>query len=254
MSYRADEIRKRIASRKQRRLNQYRQSNSGFFDYQDEEKFAGQSVITYDGNAGGGSHPLFRKELFLFKMFLSVCLVLVTAILFSYPSEKLEGMRSVVKGLMTKEFQFATVSNWYAEHFGEPLALLPGEQKQTKVDGTQYAVPAFGRVLESFEVNGQGVMVETESKASVEAINEGFVIFAGTKENLGKTVILQHADGSESWYGNLGSISVKLYEFVQMEKEVGKVTDSADNSKGVFYFAIKQGDRFIDPIQVISFE
>lgn len=27
-----------------------------------------------------------------------------------------------------------------------------------------------------------------------------------------------------------------------------------DHNKGVYYFAMKDGDKFIDPIQVISFE
>jgi stage IV sporulation protein FA len=99
------------------------------------------------------------------------------------------------------------------------------------------------------------VMIETTSNAKVEAMNEGIVTFAGTKEKLGKTVIIQHADGSESWYGNLGAISVKLYDFVETGKQVGTAMASADDqTKGVFYFAIKQGDHFIDPIQVISFE
>lgn len=67
--------------------------------------------------------------------------------------------------------------------------------------------------------------------------------------------MIQHADGSETWYGHLGTISVKLYDFVEMGKEVGTAQASdEDEQKGLFYFAIKQGDQFIDPIQVISFE
>jgi stage IV sporulation protein FA len=252
MGNRTDEIRKRIARRKRQRQIQPRQA---FFELADEEKYGGQSVITYDGYSNKEeSHPLFRQEIFLFKIFFSVCLVLITAILFKNPSSHLEPVRSFVKSTMEQEFQFAAVSNWYEKQFGKPLALLPKEKQHKSNEGVHYAVPAFGRVLESFEANGQGVMVETGKEAAVEAMNEGIVVFAGTKDKFGKTVIIQHADGTESWYGNLGTISVKLYDFVEMGKAVGKAMNNADDTKGVFYFAIKKGDQFIDPIQVISFE
>ena len=155
---------------------------------------------------------------------------------------------------MEQEFQFAAVSKWYEKQFGEPLALLPTEKTEKKQNTPSYAIPAVGRVLEKFNENGQGIMVETESNTPVEAMNEGIVIFTGTKDKLGKTVIIQHADGSESWYGNLGTITVKLYDFVEMGKEVGTAMKEGNDAKGVFYFAIKQGDHFIDPIQVIPFE
>ncbi|RAK21393.1 stage IV sporulation protein FA [Anoxybacillus vitaminiphilus] len=255
MGNRADEIRKRIAKRKrQRQQIHYQQQRHAFFELADEEKYGGHSLITYDDYSNKDSHPLFHKELFLLKTFLSVCLVLITAILFKNSSSHLEPIRSFVKSTMEQEFQFAAVADWYEQQFGKPLALLPKEGQQERNKGVQYAVPAFGRVLESFDVNGQGVMVETGMEASVEAMNEGIVVFAGIKDKLGKTVIIQHADGTESWYGSLGKISVKLYDFVEMKKEVGKAMNNEDNTKGVFYFAIKQGEQFIDPIQVISFE
>jgi stage IV sporulation protein FA len=254
MNRRAREIRKRIEKRRKER-HHYGTSHQELWEITDEERY-GQPVVTYDRYTFEEKHPLFRKETFILKMFFSACLVLVTAILFKNPSGSLEPARQFVKDAMEKEFQFATVSKWYEKQFGEPLAFISTDtENQTKTTLKQYAVPASGRVLESFKKNGQGVMVETASNAKVEAVNEGIVIFAGTKEKLGKTVIIQHADGSESWYGNLGTIAVKLYDFVETGKEVGTaMTSSHDQTKAVFYFAIKQGDHFIDPIQVISFE
>nr|WP_231563662.1 M23 family metallopeptidase [Anoxybacillus sp. KU2-6(11)] len=86
----------------------------------------------------------------------------------------------------------------------------------------------------------------------MKAVEEGIVVFAGVKEPYGKTVIVQHADGSETWYGKLSAISVKLYDFIEAGKEVGKAEEN--DQKRIFYFAIKKGDHFIDPVQVISFE
>ena len=99
-------------------------------------------------------------------------------------------------------------------------------------------------------------MIETEKGAPIEAMNEGNVMFAGVKEDTGKTVIIQHADQTETTYGNLDEIKVSLYEFIKTETVVGTASESTgeDKTKGRYYFAIKKGDDFIDPIQVIRFE
>ncbi|WP_027409455.1 M23 family metallopeptidase [Anoxybacteroides tepidamans] len=254
MNKRAKEIRKRIEKRKRQRSIQSTLSYQPLADLTDEERY-GQPVITYDRYAADDKHPLFRKEVFLLKTLLSACLVLLSAVAFRNPSETLAPVRTFVKHTMEQEFQFAAVSKWYEKQFGEPLALFPEKKTETAKKNTKsYAVPASGKVLENFEKNGQGIMIETNGETPVEAMDEGIVIFAGTKEKLGKTVIIQHADGSESWYGNLGAITVKLYDFVEAGKEVGTTMKDANEAKGVFYFAIKQGDHFIDPIQVIPFE
>ena len=120
----------------------------------------------------------------------------------------------------------------------------------------QYALPAAGRILEKFEKNGQGIMIETGKGAPVGAMKEGMIRFAGVKEGYGKTVIIQHSDKTESWYGNLDKIKVNLYDYIDKGKEVGTVASSTgeDKTKGEYYFAIKKGDNFIDPNQVIRFE
>lgn len=247
MDKRVRDIRKRIERRKRETSR-----SSRSFDLTDEERY-GQPVVTYDRYVTDEKLPLFRQERLLLKTFFAACLVLIAAIAFKNPSETLQPIRSFVKQTMTQEFQFAAVSKWYEQQFGEPLAIFPTEKKKS-TDSPTYAIPATGRVLEKFTENGQGIMVETDNNASVEAMSEGIVIFAGTKDKIGKTVIIQHADGSESWYGNLGTITVKLYDFVEKGKEVGKAANETNGAKGVFYFAIKQGDRFIDPIQVVPFE
>jgi stage IV sporulation protein FA len=255
---RANEIKRRIAKRKRdRHKSNPPLKDSSAFLVKDEEKYGFERFSSYEGGSNDPIHPLFRKEVFMFKVLFSVCLILVVAILFKNPSLQFEPARKFVTHTMENDFQFAAVSTWYEEQFGNPLALLPTKKEDIPkdvADKTEYAMPAAGKVLESFDVNGQGIMVETGSKSSVEAMNEGNVIFAGNKDQLGKTVIIQHADGSETWYGNLQSVSITLYKFVEKGEEIGKVTDSEDNEKGMFYFAIKQGETFIDPIQVIKFE
>ncbi len=264
MSHRADEVRKRIAKRKRERGlpsgNGEEKSKRTSLFISDEERYGGvYSPPTYEGGPGknNGAHPLFRTEVFMFKILFSAVLVLLSAIVFKNGSPMFDQAKKAVHYSLEEEFQFATVSKWYRDQFGEPLALFntnSSDSKETESDTqvAELAVPASGKVLESFKDNGQGIMVET-NRPSVEAMNEGIIIEAGEKEDTGLTIVLQHSDGTKSWYGNLDKIDVPLYDFVEKGKELGKIKLS-DNQKGTYYFAIKKGDSFIDPIQVIQFE
>jgi stage IV sporulation protein FA len=229
--------------------------NSSWMQINNEEVH-GFETSSYEG-ISEKEHPLFKKEYFYFKVLAAVCLFLLIAVMYKHPSAKLDSARAFVSEAMNKEFQFATVSTWYENKFGKPIAFLPGDSKTNTVkDGTsnQYALPASGRITKSFESSGGGVMIETGPDAKVESMNEGVVIFSGSKADLGKTVVIQHSDKSESWYGHLATVDVKLYEKVQKRKEIGLVTKSEDGTKGTFYLAIKKGDAFIDPKKVIPFE
>ncbi|MBT2754580.1 M23 family metallopeptidase [Mesobacillus foraminis] len=255
MGSRADDIRKRILKRKKdkERLEGRIQTRPL---PQAEELYGFEKLPSYDVGPGEGGHPLFKKEVFLFKILASACLVLIVAILFRSEAEKAQPVKTFVKATMETEFQFAAVSDWYEKQFGKPLALLPVNKAEnnTETEGTQYALPASGKILEDFGDNGQKITIETGKDASVEAMSEGLVRFAGTKEGFGKTIIIQHADKSESWYGNLSGFDVNVYEYIEKGAKVGKASNASDGEKASFYFAIKKGDDFVDPIGVIKFE
>lgn len=254
---RRDDIRRRIAKRKRERERYSHTQQNRLLMVEDEEKYGFEKFSSYESGPGEGGHPLFNKELFLFKVLASACLVLVLAIIFRNGSESLQPIKNFVSKSMEQDFQFTAVADWYESQFGKPLALLPTESndESEQLDTTQeYALPAAARILEDFGENGQKITIETEQGASVTAMSEGRVTYIGTEDDFGKTVIIQHADKSESWYGNLASIDVSLYEFIKKGTSVGVASDAGDGTKGTFYFAIKKGDDFIDPIQVIQFD
>ncbi|PES80993.1 peptidase M23 [Bacillus cereus] len=244
---RVEEIKKRIAKRKE---EQERMEEDQYFAGGD---FDSDTVFIEEGEKE--IHPLFRKEVFLFKVLLSVILVLSVAILFKNAPSSFDGTRAVTEKVMQEEFQFATISKWYEKQFGKPLVFFsPNEKKEKAIQQKDYAIPASGKVMQGFQQNGQGVFVQTATNATVESVNEGVVVFAGKKEELGNTVQIQHADGTESWYGNLNDMSVKLYDYVSKKQKIGTVNSDENNKNGKFYFAMKKNEKFIDPIQVISFD
>jgi stage IV sporulation protein FA len=262
MGNRADEIRKRIAKRKKlnNTTSQRGYTQSSYLLPSDEERYGSERYSSFEGGPPPeGFHPLFKKETFMLKILGAGILVLITAIMFKSPSPVFDEAKTVVNRAMETEFQFAAISSWYEDQFGKPLALLPGgtEDKapSSAVTADEYAQPASGKVVENFKTNGQGIMLETEFGEDVAAMKGGLVIFAGKKDKLGNTVVIQHKDNSESWYGHLESIDVNQYEHVDKGSSLGKVSTSGESDvSGEFYLAIKMGDEFIDPIQVISFD
>ncbi|OIK14328.1 M23 family metallopeptidase [Bacillus sp. MUM 13] len=255
MKDRRREIQERIAKR--RKMSEAKADGIWqSFDHQ-EEMHGFERVAAYDGSDPEKDHPLFKKEIFFFKILGAAVLFLLIAVMYKHPSSKLDSARSYVKETMNHDLQFAAISSWYEDKFGKPIAFLPKEDaagdKKTIVSREE-ALPVTGKITESFQTNGEGIMLETGKDSEVEAIKEGTVTFAGEKANLGKTVIIQHSDKSESWYGGLENIQVKVYDAVKKGKEIGQVSPTEDGSKGTYYLAIRKNDAFIDPKKVITFE
>ena len=259
MNERIEAMKKRAAKRRQNKMkNRTRQSQVSSYMLKDDEKYSNTYTSYEDGPLDGNGHPLFNKEAFLFKILASAILILVVGIMFKDGSAKFEKPRQFVVHSMEQSFQFAAVSKWYEDRFGSLSAILPAGLQQTDKDkeelNPQYAVPATSRVMENFESNGQGILVETVLHSKIEAMNEGHVQFVGKKPETGITVMIQHADGTETWYGHLDSVDVKLFQHVKTGTEIGRTSESSDGTNGIFYFAIKKDGQYIDPIQVISFE
>lgn len=242
-----DEIRKRLNSRKkQRQPVRSVVRNDRMNDKVSSSSFQDTEVKI---------HPLFNKQSFMIRSMIAACLFLSAGILFKADSERVAPIQGYVSDLMVQDFQFATVKEWYEGKFGNPVALFPtAPESETAGEKPVYALPASGKVLENFETTGKGIMVETVLSSEVEAINAGVVTYAGNKDGTGQTVVVQHTDGSESWYGMLDSIDVSLYDFVQTKDKLGSVTNSEDGETGTFYFAIKKNEAFIDPLQVVPIE
>ncbi len=257
MGTRADDVRKRVAQRKKERDRTKKNSQNHVLWTEDEERYGFEKISSYEVGTEEDIHPLFNKEWFLFKILASVCLFLIVAILFKNDVTLFEPARNFVKSSMERDFQFATVANWYEDQFGKPLALLPfknEKQEEEQAPNNEYALPASARILEDFNENGQRITIETKKDEAIEAMSEGLVRFAGKKDGFGKTVIIQHADKSESWYGNLAEINVNLMEYIYIGSKIGTSTIMEDGERGAFFFAIKKGEDFVDPSRVIPFE
>lgn len=214
-------------------------------------------------SSAGSSSPSKKTSFFIMKSLIAAVLVLGVGIVEKDGALPFPQAKKVVQTAFTNEFNFARVSSWYQQAFGSPLAILPfGKSSKsiqptssnvTKTASTQkFAVPVSGQITQTFSQSKKGVTVQTALNSPVDSIDSGYVLSITNDRQTGKTVIIQHTNGDQSIYGDLKSVDVKVYDFVNKKQKLGTV--SAQNNQGVFYFAFKKGNQYVDPIQVISFD
>ncbi|MCY7975311.1 stage IV sporulation protein SpoIVFA [Bacillus inaquosorum] len=264
MSHRADEIRKRLEKRRKQLSGSKRFSTQTVSEKQkppswvmvtDQEKHGTLPVYEDNISTFNGKHPLVKTDSIILKCLLSACLVLVSAIAYKTNIGPVSQIKPIVAKTFEIEFQFASASHWFETKFGNPLAFLAPEHKNKEQQvevGQDLVAPASGKVQQDFQDNGEGIKVETSSD-TIDSIKEGYVVEVSKDSQTGLTVKVQHADNTYSIYGELKEVDVALYDFVDKGKKLGSIKLD-DHNKGVYYFAMKDGDKFIDPIQVISFE
>lgn len=261
MSKKLDKIRKKIESRRREIHGKgYKRERSApmLFNRHDEAREEPDFYL-YQEREETEKGKWLEKDWFIMRTLIAITVFFVVAIVFNSGLSQLEGARQFVKNSYEQEIQFTAVADWYENQFGRPLALLPMGTNVAMEDTEQmpevaYAVPATGSIMEDFSQNGKGVLVETEAGAVVEAVKSGMVVQVGEDETIGKTVVIRHYDGGEAWYGMLDKVEVNLYDHVDHGTTVGKVSDNDQVNKGIYYFALKEGENYIDPSEVISFD
>lgn len=183
------------------------------------------------------------------KGMLSVLLFVGVAFIWQVEAQSLQKPREWTSQVLKNEFPFAKVNVWYKETFGQPLSLSPQPASQGG-HSPEHALPVSGSIAESFEANGKGIKISPGETASVSAIDDGVVIFAGNDRDTEKTVAVQHSDGSVSNYGNLSTIDVHLYQFISANQLIGSFSPKAGSE--TIYFSIEKDNGYIDPVQVIK--
>jgi stage IV sporulation protein FA len=185
----------------------------------------------------------------IFKGIFSIILFFSIAIILQNDAEIFDKPKQWASSMLTEEFPFASAYQWYKESFGTPLAFLPNKDSN-EVEEAALALPVSGSVIETFQVNGKGILIAPNEKTSVSALREGVVIFSGKKAGTNKTIVVQHPDKSTTTYGFLSSIDVHLYQIVDANQRIGEFTPSEENE--MVYFSIEKNDEFVDPVQVIE--
>ena len=160
------------------------------------------------------------------KFMLAIIFFLVSVIFTNMSDNNLLLYKEYV---LTESLPFTKIKGWYEELFGE---VLP------KSDNTQ-TVMSGKLVYKEIKDYQDGEVLTVSSKALVNSLTSGVVVFLGEKDGYGNTVIIQGIDGVDIWYGNLENVSVTLYDYIEEGTVIGSIKDE------FLYLVIKKDNEFI---------
>lgn len=111
------------------------------------------------------------------------------------------------------------------------------------VDAVKNIPTAMSNINETIAKGSDyGIPIDEESIDGVNAVYSvagGTVKKIGINEDIGKYVIVQHGDRSESIYGNLSNITCQLNEKVRRGEIIGEYTEIPEKN---FYYALNYFD------------
>ncbi len=169
-------------------------------------------------------NKLFSKILVSIIMFLSLSITVKL-----YPNSK----EFIYKNVFEKNFSFAYVNKLYNKYFGEVLPVKNIFKEETK------AVFKENLVYSNNEKYLDGVKLSVTENYLIPVIESGMVVFIGEKEGYGNTVIIQQINGIDTWYGNVNTTNVKLYEYI----EKGSLLGEGSNN---LYLVFKKDGEVLD--------
>ncbi|WP_028608646.1 M23 family metallopeptidase [Paenibacillus harenae] len=117
-----------------------------------------------------------------------------------------------------------------------------------------FAMPVSGSRLTSKFGQRWGRMhngIDLTGNKNILASDTGKVTFVGTKEGLGKTIIIDHKNGYETVYGHLSSYKVSTGDIVEKGQKIG-IMGSTGNSTGVhLHFEVHKDGVIQNPLKYL---
>lgn len=86
----------------------------------------------------------------------------------------------------------------------------------------------------------------------IRAAAGGKVCFAGTKAVYGRTIIIEHGDGSRTVYAHLQKIRVAENQTVERGQVIGTVGMSGRTTGPHLHFEVRKDDKTYNPVQYLS--
>lgn len=85
-----------------------------------------------------------------------------------------------------------------------------------------------------------GVTLASSSGTAVLAVGDGTVAFAGEDNIYGNLVVVNHQQGLQTRYANLGSVAVSVGQGVKQGATLGTVAPYADSPESFLFFEVRQ--------------
>jgi stage IV sporulation protein FA len=169
-----------------------------------------------------------------------------------------ERARTNLEGIVQTEVNWNVLNDWYAKYVDASPVIVPVIQQQKQesdqaVSGSaiSFHVPTEAKLWLPFNSNRQGVLFRS-SQSTVHNLADGRVIHIGPMTGMGEVVIVQHAGGIQSWFGMLNRIDVKKNDWLALGETIGEAVHLPENGGYALFVAIKDGEVFRNPFDVMQ--
>jgi stage IV sporulation protein FA len=164
--------------------------------------------------------PIIKNRPFLVLLITRIMLlsiIFLLALIFAKSSSK--NKEILYNAVFRENISFAVINNLYNRYLG---GILPFK------DLVKDNESVFKEKLTYKEANiyKDGVALSVDNKYLVPAIDSGIVIFTGEKEDYGKTVIIEQANGVNVWYANVDNLNVKIYDYIEGGSLIGETINN----------------------------
>ncbi|MFD2116472.1 peptidoglycan DD-metalloendopeptidase family protein [Paenibacillus yanchengensis] len=195
---------------------------------------------------------------FTLKLLIAVALFLSVWTMFQSDQKWAQQGQAAVRRVLTEELNFTAVATWYNENFTGSPSLLPSFSQQReemiKVDAPVQSLVVSpleeGSLISTFAELLNGVELAAPALSPVRAMENGRIILVSEEQ---ATIIIQHANKRISIYTGIGA-EVRVNDWVEAGEMIGSLPASQSGSHSLLYFAIKEDDKYIDPLDVISID
>lgn len=254
-----DEV-ERVKERRRERLERIRlQPRDSYTPFVDEWKDPidpdEEWVSLSRGDRFPNQHPSHEK--WGLQILVSILLVGVAYVVFQtslIPATWKDSAREV----MTRDFNFSGVADWYEARFGSLPTLLPSIPEphvpvSTKQEAPVWKLPSSWKVVKMYEPTSGKLVLATGSAEQVTIGETGWVTFVGEKPGFHTTVVVRLTGEREIWFGNLDGVNVTKDEVLQAGHAIGTARAANEKTRHL-YLAVRSGEQFVNPLDVIPFE
>ena len=159
--------------------------------------------------------------------------------------EQTSNLIKLVESLVTATEKSQSASSSTAEK--DPLAHIVGK---AAIVSSQFGTRPDPFTGKSEQHNGIDLAVG--SGTTVYPVASGTVVSSGWQGTYGKTVVVRHADNTESLYAHNEQVSVKAGDKVTANTPIAKVGSTGRSTGPHLHFEVRQNDRAIDPVAYLA--
>ncbi|WP_433581969.1 peptidoglycan DD-metalloendopeptidase family protein [Paenibacillus amylolyticus] len=171
--------------------------------------------------------------------------------------------KTVIADALHRDMDFASAAVWYERHFGGTPSFLPVLGHTTDaVNGLKVrqllGKPISGTVVQPFALSMKGIEIVPDAAGAeliqVASSDAGRVMEVIGDAASGFTVVIQHTGNVTAIYGRLNESEVNVNDWVEAGNPVGSLKATGGEQPATLYFAVKEGEEYVDPAEVVALD